>query len=218
MTAATTRVTRNGQTLTARHWALLEDAYKAAGLDPASHLYVTKGSWKETTASSGSTHNGAGACDLRVWILPESAQANLCRTLVVELRKRNCCAWFRDQAHGGFDPHVHVIVRDEPGISDAAAWQCSEYDAGRNGLTNGDADYHPRPKQSSFVYVPPGQKSFVTVTGRSAVGPRTAAAKLGISVARLLWFNPSMALAPKMPGDKIVVPPGVTPVPVYAGK
>lgn len=31
MTTATTKITRNGQTLTARHWALLEDAYRAAG-------------------------------------------------------------------------------------------------------------------------------------------------------------------------------------------
>lgn len=148
------RITRGGQTLTARVWSLLESAYAAAGLD-TELVVVTQGSWSTSNPSSGSTHAGGGAADLRVWNLPAWAQADLCRAVVVELRKRNGCAWYRDQAHGGFDPHIHVIVRDEPGLSSGARWQVSEYDAGRNGLSNGGPDYHPRPAQHPYTY-PPG--------------------------------------------------------------
>lgn len=182
MGGPTDRGTRDGQTLTVRMWAMLEDAYRSIGLNPAQHLYVTKGSWKETTATSGSTHNGAGAADLRVWVLPASAQENLCRDLVVAIRARGGCAWFRDAVHGGFDPHIHVIDRFEPGISDAAAWQVAEYDRGHDGLSAQNADYHPRPKQTEFVMnsggiVPP-------VTGED--GDMPIILRKGNSVFRLL--------------------------------
>lgn len=147
------RITRGGQTLSARVWALLEDAYTGAGLDPAL-LVVTQGSWSSSNPSSGSTHAGGGAADLRTWNLPAWAREDLCKAVVVELRKRNGCAWYRDQAHGGFDPHIHVIVRDEPGLSSGARWQVDEYDAGRDGLSNGGRDYHPRPTQHPFRYPP----------------------------------------------------------------
>ena len=115
--AATPRVTRGGKTLSARMWAFLEEAYHAAGADPARYLYVGQGSFRadDPTPASGTTHNGGGAADLRVWNLPDAVQANLCEKLVRELRRRGGCAWFRDEAHGGFAPHIHVILRDEPG-------------------------------------------------------------------------------------------------------
>ena len=135
-----------GHTLTARVWAILTDAYTAAGIDP-SLCVVTQGSWHQGTLS-GSTHNGGGAFDLRVWNLPSSK----IEPLVVELRRRNVCAWKRDKVHGGFDPHIHGIVRDEPDLSSGAKWQVREYDAKRNGLTNGGPDYHPRPAQAPYRY------------------------------------------------------------------
>lgn len=145
-----TRPSPNGPvTLTARVWALLADAEKAVGLKPGT-IVVTQGSWHHG-AQSGSTHDGGGAFDLRVWNLP----AAKVEPLVVELRKRNVCAWKRDKAHGGFDPHIHGIVRDEAGLSSGAAWQVREYDAGRDGLSAGGRDYHPRPPQHAFVYGDP---------------------------------------------------------------
>ena len=144
MTDWASRETRNGETLTKRVWALLEDAYAAAGI-PVSALHVSQGSWSAGSLS-GSTHLGGGAFDLRTWTFP----ADRIEPLVVELRRRNVCAWFRDQAHGGFQPHVHGIVRDEPGLSSGARWQCSEYDAGRDGLNRRGPDYHPRPTQRPF--------------------------------------------------------------------
>lgn len=135
--------------LTARVWALLRDAYKAAGL-PETSLVVTQGSWHHGSAS-GTTHDGGGAFDLRVWNLPAAKH----EALVVELRKRNVCAWKRDKAHGGFDPHIHGIVRDEADLSRGALYQCREYDQGRDGLASQGKDYHPRPTQHPFVYATP---------------------------------------------------------------
>lgn len=154
---ATQKVTRDGKTLTARMWQMLEDAYAAAGV--AGYLVVTQGSFRasDPNPSSGTTHNEGGAADLRTWNLPASAQANLCERLIVELRKRGGCAWYRDQAHGGFDPHIHVILRDDvPAPSSSGRWQVSEYDAGRDGLSAGGRDYHPRPTQTPYVYPPTG--------------------------------------------------------------
>ena len=144
MTDWEARETRGGETLTRRVWALLEDAEAAAGL-PASTLVVTQGSWSSGSLS-GSTHKGGGAFDLRTWNFP----ADRIEPLVVELRKRDVCAWYRNATHGGFDPHVHGIVRDEPGLSVGAAWQVAEYDAGRDGLSRQGRDYHPRPEQHPF--------------------------------------------------------------------
>lgn len=153
-----TRETRPGPagpvTLSSRVWALLEDAYAAAGLDPSTYLVVTQGSWSDGSLS-GSTHSGGGAFDLRTWNLPERVRRDLCRELVVPLRERcGLAVWFRDETHGGFAPHIHGIVRDEPELGSGAAWQVSDADAGRNGLSgsaNGP-DYHPRPAYRGFTY------------------------------------------------------------------
>lgn len=162
---ASERITRGGQTLSARVWALLEDAYRAAGLDPDAHLTVVQGSWSGgSVEASGSTHDGGGAFDVRTRDLPAAAQADLCGRLVVELRRRNVCAWYRDQAHGGMSPHIHGIVRDEPGLSSGARWQVTEYDANGDGLNGTRPDYHPRPTQRAFQY-PPAPRVLTTEDG-----------------------------------------------------
>lgn len=149
------RVTRDGVTLTARVWALLEDAYRAAGLDPARYLRVSKGSFLPPDPHSGSTHAGGGAADLRVVVLPTWARANLCGRLVTELRTRaGLAVWYRDEDHGGFAPHIHAIVRDEPALAPGARWQVVEANAGRDGLTSRGRDYHPRPAWVPYVYPP----------------------------------------------------------------
>jgi hypothetical protein len=158
MTDPTQKITRNGKTLTALMWSMLEASYAAAGADPGTYLHVSQGSFRaeDPNPSSGTTHNEGGAADLRTWNLPSSVQANLCERLVVELRKRGGCAWYRDQAHGGFDPHIHVILRnDVPRPSQSGRWQVGEYDASRNGLSNAGPDYHPRPVQ--VPYTMPGE-------------------------------------------------------------
>lgn len=149
------KVTRPGPngpvTLTARAWALLADAYKSVGL-PEADLVVNQGSWHHGSAS-GSTHDGGGAFDLRVWNLPPEKVG----PLVVALRSRGVCAWKRDQIHGNFQPHIHGIDRNEAGLSDGAQSQVNDYDRGGNGLSGAahGKDYHPRPKQVAFRYGPP---------------------------------------------------------------
>lgn len=136
----------NDALLSTRVKALIDDAYEAAGI-PLSKRWVTQGSWHQGTLS-GTTHNGGGAFDLRVWNLTAAEVGRL----VNELRIR--CGgpvWLRDKAHGWTaGDHIHGIVRDELDLSSGAAWQVKEYDAGRNGLSSGGADYHPRPAWKPF--------------------------------------------------------------------
>lgn len=133
----------NGSKLSPRVLALVEDAAKACGLPGVT---ITKGSFVPRDALSGDTHAGDGAGDIRVWNIPQSKIV----PLVVELRRRNCAAWYRDQQHGGFSPHIHFIVKDQPGLSPGARWQVSEYDSVRDGLSDRKSDYHPRPTQTPF--------------------------------------------------------------------
>lgn len=136
----------NDALLSTRVKALIDDAYLAAGI-PLLKRWVVKGSWHPADQTSGSTHVGGGAFDVRSRTLTSGEVERL----VLELRKRNVCAWLRDAAHGGFDPHIHGIVRDEPDLSLGAAWQVAQYDDGRDGLTARGPDYHPRPAQAPFA-------------------------------------------------------------------
>lgn len=137
----------NGERLHWRVLALVRDAYRAVGLDPDKYLWVSQGSYSGGSLSGG-THLGNGAADLRVWNLPSSKV----EPLVVELRRRNCAAWKRDQAHGGFAPHIHLIVKDAGDLSPSAKWQVGQYDQGKNGLAKVGPDYHPRPRQIRYPW------------------------------------------------------------------
>lgn len=160
----TRRMTKNGQTLTAYAWWSLECAYRDAGMDPDAFMVVVQGSFKHGggASASGSTHDAGDTADLRTRTLPTSVRANMCQQLVVALRARGWCSWYRDQAHGGMDPHIHAVYRwADPSLSSGAAKQVRDYDAGRNGLDNGGPDYHPRPRQTRYPWpgdTPPPQQ------------------------------------------------------------
>lgn len=150
------RITKNGHTLYRRDWALLADAMQAAQVS----TYVVQGSWSGVAASAG-THSGGGAMDLSVRGLTEEQALRL----VDELRKRNCAAWLRSPKFGWpaklGGAHVHLIVKDSPGLSPAARAQVRAYDLGRNGLANGKHDPHHRPVQHAFgVAAYPGPIKF----------------------------------------------------------
>lgn len=136
-------VTIDGCLLSERTWHIIQSAYDAAGVD-RSLIHIAQGSWHHGSLS-GTTHDGGGAFDIRIWNIP----SHLHEPLVVEFRRRNVCFWIRDASHGGFAPHGHGIVRDEPGLSDSARGQVRDYDAGGNGLSGSShaPDYHPRPAQ-----------------------------------------------------------------------
>jgi len=135
----------NDAYLSPRVLDLLAAAYRAA-LVPATKRWISQGSWHHGP-NSGSTHDGGGTGDIgHLW---RYTPAEIDR-LILELRKVGAVAWLRDEDHGGFAPHIHFIVRDEPGLSGGARWQIAEYDAGRNGLTKAGPDYHPRPAWRPF--------------------------------------------------------------------
>ena len=144
------RETRAGHTLDSRVWALLADAGRAAGAP----ITVVQGSWSGSVAASAGTHAGGGAFDLRTRDLTRAQVL----ALVAELRKRNVCAWWRTPEFGwpasAGGPHLHGIVRDEPGLSPGAARQVQQYDAGLNGLASHGRDPFPRPPQAPYR---PGQ-------------------------------------------------------------
>lgn len=139
-----TNVFVDGSEVSARTWLIINDAWDAVpGLSDHGRPLLAQGSWHHGSLS-GSTHDGGGAADVRVVNVP----ARYLEAFVVELRRRNCCAWYRDEAHGGFTGHhIHLIVRDEPGLSSGARQQVRDYDAGLDGLSAGGPDYHGRPAQ-----------------------------------------------------------------------
>ena len=144
------QVTRGGQTLTARVWALIADVEHELGLQ----LDVVQGGFKKGTAAvaSGSTHDVGDVFDIRARNVPRERQVDV----VVAFRRRNVCMWLRDPAHGWTEtgPHFHGVVRDSAyGLSTAAQWQVDEYDYRRNGLSGASSapDPFPRPAQHPFV-------------------------------------------------------------------
>jgi hypothetical protein len=109
-------------------------------------LQIAKGSYRQTTATSGPTHHGGGVVDLRIVPISPAQALALLRTL----RACGWAAWIRDH-RDGFDPHIHACIFGDGGqdMHSSAQWQRREYDAGRNALTNGRPDrytFHPDPK------------------------------------------------------------------------
>lgn len=100
-------------------------------------------------AASAGYHDEAGCLDLRVWDLEEEQQVKVIRTT----RRRGAGSWLRDEKHGGFDPHIHLVLGTDKPLTDGAAWQWQEYIAGRDGLASRGRDYHWRP--DPIVLKPP---------------------------------------------------------------
>lgn len=98
---------------------------------------------------SAGYHDKGGCFDLRVWNLSSSQQTTTIRVL----REQGAGAWLRDAAHGGMDPHIHFVLGTDYPLHSGAAWQWSEYKAGRDGLASRGRDYHPRP--NPLVLTPP---------------------------------------------------------------
>lgn len=104
----------------------------------------SQGSWSTSVAASGSTHSGSGVVDIRVGSWSNTQRAKVVRAL----RDAGFAAWLRGPAQG-FPYHIHAVRLSDKNASAAARWQCSEYDAGRDGLSSGHRDsnaYRPRPK------------------------------------------------------------------------
>lgn len=131
---------------------LLADARAAAKLHPGA-ARVMQGSYNGGVAASAGTHDGGGAVDLSIAGMTRAQSI----ALVTELRRRNACAWLRTPEFGwpasAGGPHIHAIVRDEPGLSSGARAQVAAYDAKLDGLKRKGLDALPRPAQHSMEEV-----------------------------------------------------------------
>lgn len=168
---------------------LLADARAAAKL-PAGSARVMQGSYNAgKVGASAGTHDAGGAVDLSIAGL-SNVQA---LTLVNQLRRRNGCAWLRSPAYGwpasAGGPHIHVIVRDEPGLSAGARAQVAAYDKGLNGLASKARDPHGRPPQFPMERV---RLMAWKVNGRKMVKPATA-----VRVPRGKWVTLTTIDLPK---------------------
>ena len=100
-------------------------------------------------AASAGYHDLGGCLDLRVWDLTADQVEKTIRTL----RRMGAAAWLRNKAHGGFDPHIHLVLGADHPLTTGAASQWRQYMQGRDGLASNGPDYHWRPKP--LVLEPP---------------------------------------------------------------
>jgi len=116
---------------------------------------VYQGSWQSEVEDSGTTHEGAGVCDL--YLIGGGMGENE-KTLKItrSLRKHGCQAGFLrgPGKYGGYIWHWHVCDLDTHGMdgsptqSSGAQWQTREYRAFNDGLVAGRDDpvkFHPDP-------------------------------------------------------------------------
>jgi len=107
---------------------------------------IIQGAWMKY-AGGGATesagyHDGGGCLDVRVWDLTTTQQ----QAVIHATRWGGAGSWLRDKKHGGMDPHIHMVLGSDQGLSSGAAWQWLNYIHGGDGLSSGGRDYHPRPK------------------------------------------------------------------------
>lgn len=108
---------------------------------------IVQGAWMSKipgggAAASAGYHDKSGCFDTRVWNLTVAEQDAVIRAA----RELGWAIWLRDHRHG-MDPHMHWVLGGEPDMAPGAAWQWTEYLAGRDGLAARGPDYHWRPKR-----------------------------------------------------------------------
>jgi peptidoglycan hydrolase-like protein with peptidoglycan-binding domain len=97
-------------------------------------LEIGQGSFHHNP-TSGTTHDGGGAIDVRV-LNYSSRQRHL---VVKALRMAGFAAWNRYPAEG-FANHIHAIAIGDKTMSAGARFQVHEYFRGRSGLSRGGSD------------------------------------------------------------------------------
>jgi hypothetical protein len=141
---------------------------------------IVQGAWMAKAgggaAASAGYHDGGGCLDLRVWDLTGEQQVKLIRVL----RSMGAGAWLRGKAHG-MDPHIHLVLGSDHGLTTGARSQWNAYLDGRDGLASNGADYHWRP--NPLVTVPPASANKVRAAVQDAIDE---AARVGLPVAEKL--------------------------------
>lgn len=112
---------------------------------------IVQGAWMagDGAAASAGYHDGGGCLDIRTRD-KTTAQIDL---MIRVLRLHGAGAWRRDAAHGGMDPHIHLVLGSDFGLAPGARAQWVEYLNGGDGLTGTRRDYEWRP--SPLVTTPP---------------------------------------------------------------
>jgi hypothetical protein len=138
---------------------------------------IVQGAWMAKAgggaAASAGYHDGGGCLDLRVWDLTGEQQVRLIRVL----RSMGAAAWLRGTAHG-MDPHIHLVLGSDSGLSAGARSQWNAYLQGLDGLASGGPDYHWRP--NPLVLTPPPTANKARQAVQDAVDE---AARIGLPVA-----------------------------------
>lgn len=139
---------------------------------------IVQGAWMAKAgggaAASAGYHDGGGCLDFRVWDLTPAQRERVVRLC----RDMGAAAWLRDKTHGGMDPHIHLVLGSDFGISRGAQTQWQDYLAGLDGLASRGPDYHWRP--NPLVLAPPPE----TVKARKALQEAVdEAARIGLPVA-----------------------------------
>lgn len=114
---------------------------------------IVQGAWMSKAGGGASAsagyHDGGGCLDIRTRDLSSAQLSELNRVV----RTRGAAGWPRDYAHGGMDPHYHLVLGTDHDIDDGARWQWQRYIDGRDGLSSDGPDYVWRP--SPVVTKPP---------------------------------------------------------------
>lgn len=139
---------------------------------------IVQGAWMVKAgggaASSAGYHDGGGCLDIRVWDLSAAQQ----QRLVKVVRDMGAGGWIRDREHGGMDPHFHLVLGSDAGLSAGAQAQWIDYMNGFDGLATRGPDYHWRP--NPLVKTPPPSARKARQAVQDAVDE---AARIGLPVA-----------------------------------
>ena len=99
-------------------------------------------------SSSAGYHDKSGCIDTRTWDIDSDEEKRVIR----QSRMIGWATWRRDQAHGGFDEHMHWNLLDEPHTAPDARTQWESYRTGGDGLVPEGRDYHWRPDRPLPVF------------------------------------------------------------------
>lgn len=113
---------------------------------------IVQGAWM-TRAGGGADesagyHDGGGCLDIRTW----DRTGDELRKMNRVIRSLGAGGWIRDDRHG-MEPHYHLVLGSDFGLSAGAASQWKQYLAGGNGLADRLRDYMWRP--NPMVLKPP---------------------------------------------------------------
>jgi len=111
----------------------------------ADKVTIVQGAWMAKAGGGASAsagyHDGGGCLDFRTWNLTTTEINHL----IVAMRLEGAAAWRRDYAHGGMDPHIHITLGGDKGMTSGAQNSWWQYLNGYNGLASYGADYEWRP-------------------------------------------------------------------------